>query len=503
MPEQEREPNWCLSALDKTQRSILGQAWLVHKKVPPPDTMEWMAKLIDSNYKIVRYWFHCRVNFEAINKAMAASPDTGVLMPGIDNWYELEYFTHPPGAPAYANSWPSFSRTPATTTYPRASSNKTLASTACTAKQRTKQTTKHNKPETSKERPKHFRDIQESSDDSISDDHLVSDAKGNSLERERGAPSAFKKRQAPSTVDELEASSMKNIHATSSHPARRTEGCGIGMRGMDIAEQEPPRKLSRYSSTNLKNIEVTVEIPPFQRRSSRRKKDATPADPPTRGMLLTSSSMMLEESATLLEDKTGTHHMLSDDPTTIATLLPANQPMDEAVHSGRQPLDKVEHTITLSVAKVNEAELSSSGNKGELSIKSNKAESSTKENKAESLTLTAVGPFKVSQRIDENSHGSALSTTRVTRRQGNRMVSTLKINPDESIVTKSLSFEPFASIKIKKRPKESGPADMPLPTDVLPDVGLVCERIILSAKTRRRRGLRKKTVRANSSGAMG
>lgn len=463
MPKQEREPNWCLSALDKTQCSILGQAWLVHKKVPPPDTMDWMAKLIDSHYKIVRYWFHCRVNFEAINKAMAASPDTGVLMPGIDNWYELEYFTHPLGAPAAAKAGPSSSRTPAIITNPHTSSSKTSSSTS-TARQRTNQTSKHNEPAASKGRPKLLRDTQESSDDGSTDDSSVSDAKGKSETRGRRSPCASKKRQAASAVDEPETSSTKHAHhATSCHLARRTQSHGVSMRGADTAEQEPPRKLSRYSTTNLKNVQVTVEIPLLQGRSSRHKRDATPVNPPIEGIPSTISSMMPEESPTntLLEEKIGTNQVSSDEPMTTATLSPANQPMDEVMHSVRQTSDEIDHTMTTSVAKISEAESSTNDNK---------AESSTNDNKAESSTSTAAGPSRVSQRIGEHSHGLAHSTTRVTRRQHNRMVPTRKNNPEESIITKSLSNELFASIKIKKKSKESGQADMPpLPTNVLPE----------------------------------
>ncbi|KAG0094018.1 hypothetical protein BGZ92_010030 [Podila epicladia] len=303
MPEQEREPNWCLSALDKTQRSILGQAWLVHKKVPPPDTIDWMAKLIDSHYKIVRYWFHCRVNFEAINKAMAASPDMGVLMPGIDNWYELEYFTHPPGAPAAAKARPISSRTPATTINPR-----TTSSSASIAKQQANQSNKHNEPATSKGRPRILRDTQESPDDGSSDDSSVSDATGIFETRRRRAPSVSKKRQASSAVDEPETSSTKHARrATSSHLAYRTQSHGVGMRGMHTAEQESPRKLSRYSTTNLKNIQVTVEIPLLQGRSSRHKRDAAPVNPSIECSLPLISSRMPEESTTntLLEENIG------------------------------------------------------------------------------------------------------------------------------------------------------------------------------------------------------
>ncbi|KAF9336239.1 hypothetical protein BG006_009297 [Podila minutissima] len=460
MPKQEREPNWCLSALDKTQCSILGQAWLVHKKVPPPDTMDWMAKLIDSHYKIVRYWFHCRVNFEAINKAMAASPDTGLLMPGVDNWYELEYFTHPLGAPAAAKARPSSSRTSATTTNPHTSSSKTSSYTSI-ARQRTNQTSKNNEPAASQGRPKLLRDTPESSDDGSTDDNSVSDK---SETRARQAPCASKKRQAASAVDEPETSSMKHArHATSSYLARRTQSHGVGMGGTDTAEQEPLRKLSRYSTTNLKNIQVTVEIPLLQGRSSRHKRDAIPVNPPAEGIPSTISSMMPEESPTntLLEEKIGTNQVPSDKPITAATLSPANQPMDEVMHSVRQTLDEIDHTMTTSVAKINETESSTNDNK---------AESSTYDNKAELSTSTAAGPSRVSQRIDEHSHGLAHSTTRVTRRQHNRMVSTRKNNPEESIITKSLSNEPFASIKIRKKSKESGQADIPpLPTNVLPD----------------------------------
>ncbi|KAG0342370.1 hypothetical protein BG000_005173 [Podila horticola] len=437
--KQEREPNWCLSALDKTQRSILGQAWLVHKKVPPPETMEWMAKLIDSHYKIVRYWFHCRVNFEAINKAMTASPDTGVLMPGIDNWYELEYFTHPPGAQASANAGPSSSRTP-TNPNPRASS-KTSLSTRIAKQWNSKQTTKHNKPATSKGQPEHLRAIQESSDDS-SYAIPFSDTKDKSVARRQGVPIASKKRQAPFTEDEPETYLTEHArHATSSHFARRTKGRGVSMKGTDTAEQELPRKLSRYSSTNLKNIQVTVEIPVLQRRLSRHKRDATLSDASTEG--IPSTFMMTDSSAISTREHT------SDQPPDVPTaaLSPANKLNDEVL-SGR-PSDEIEHRVTPSVAKVN------------------KAESSTKVNKAESSTSTAE-PSKISQRTDEHNLGSALSITRVTRRQGNMVTTPKKHNSDESIITKSLSNEPFASIKIRRKPKESGQADM-LPTNVLPE----------------------------------
>lgn len=439
MPEQEREPNWCLSALDKTQRSILGQAWLVHKKVPPPETMEWMAKLIDSHYKIVRYWFHCRVNFEAINKAMTASPDTGILMPGIDNWYELEYFTHPPGALASANTGPSSSRTP-TNPNPRASSKTSLS--ARIAKQwNSKQTTKHNKPATAKGQPEHLRAIQESSDDS-SYVIPVSDTKDKSVERRQGVLIASKKRQAPFTEDEPETYLTEHAHhATSSHFARRTKGRGVSMRGTDTAEQELPRKLSRYSSTNLKNIQVTVEIPVLQRRLSLYKRDATLSDASTEG--IPSTFMTTDSSA--INTREHTSNQPSDVPTTA--LSRANKLNDEVL-SGR-PSDEIEHRVTPSVAKVN------------------KAESSTKVNKAESSTSTAE-PSKISQRIDEHNLGSALSITRVTRRQGSMVTTPKKHNSDESIITKSLSNEPYASIKIRRKPKESGQADM-LPTNVLPE----------------------------------
>ncbi|KAF9369624.1 hypothetical protein CPB97_003439 [Podila verticillata] len=203
----EQEPIWCLSTLDKTQRSILGQAWLVHKSVPPPDTMEWMAKLIDSDYKIVRYWFHCHVNFEGINKAMQANPDAGVLMPGIDNWYELEYITHPPTSPALAKAGSSSLRVRSTAASQCKSSRKAM-STSITGQQ-TKQTTKLNKPVTSKRRASHFRAPKESSDDMSSDNNPDLDPKDKSVVRGRGTPSAPKKRHFLSAVDQCETQSRK------------------------------------------------------------------------------------------------------------------------------------------------------------------------------------------------------------------------------------------------------------------------------------------------------
>ncbi|KAF9385724.1 hypothetical protein CPB97_004541 [Podila verticillata] len=437
MPDQVQEPIWCLSTLDKTQRSILGQAWLVHKRVPPPDTMEWMAELIDSHYKIVRYWFHCRVNFEAINKAMQANPDVGVLMPGIDNWYELEYFTHPPAS----------------------SSKKPMSSSA--TDQRAKQTTKHSKSATSKGRANRLKAAQESSDDNSSEDSPEPDPKDNSVVRRRDAPSTSKKRHATSVVDESETASTKHARlAISAHSALRTTGRDIDMRDTDTVDHEPTKKLSRYSSTNLKNIQVTVEIPIFQRRSSRQKKDTTPpADlsPAAR----VPSTIVSEKSAasTLMLDESANQVLPVE--STAATLSPVNQLMGEIVYDDRQRSSKDEHAVPPNATKLNDTE---------TRTKVNMARSSSKDNEAQSSTSTAAALSKVSQRIDEQSHGSFFPSPRATRRLARSKVSTLKTNSDESFITKSLSNEPFASIKIMKRPKESRQSDLPLlPANVLPE----------------------------------
>jgi len=229
--------------------------------------MEWMAELIDSHYKIVRYWFHCRVNFEAINKAMQAKPNVGVLMPGIDNWYELEYFTHPLSSPAHANARPSSVRAQSTTASQRASCNRKALSTGIT-KQQTKQTIQLSKPVTSKGRASYVRATQESSDDNLSDNNSAHpDPRGKSVVRGQCAPSASKKRHSPSSVDQCETPFRKHIRlATPALYVHRTMGLDVDMRDMDTVDREPLQKLSRYSSTHLKNIQVTVEIPVFQRR---------------------------------------------------------------------------------------------------------------------------------------------------------------------------------------------------------------------------------------------
>ncbi|KAF8935990.1 hypothetical protein BGZ52_000015 [Haplosporangium bisporale] len=435
--DQVQEPIWCLSTLDKTQRSILGQAWLVHKRVPPPDTMEWMAELIDSHYKIVRYWFHCRVNFEAINKAMQENPDVGLLMPGIDNWYELEYFTHPP-----------------------ASSSKKPKSSSAT-EQRAKQTTKHNKSAASKGRANHLKAAQESSDDNSSEDSPEPDPNDKSVVRRQGAPNASKKRHAPSVVDESETASTKHARlAISAHSAVTTMGRDVDMRDTDTVDHEPTKKLSRYSSTNLKNIQVTVEIPVFQRRSSRQKKDATPASDPSKIESVPStvfsessaaSTLMLEESA----------NQVLPVKLTAAALSSVNQPMGETVYDDRQCSSEDEHAVPPNATMFNYTE---------TRTKVNKARPLTKENEAQSSTSTAAAPSKVSQKIDEHSHGSLFPSPRATRRFARSKVSTLKTNSDDSVITKSLSNEPFASIEIMKIPKESRQSDLlPLPTNVLPE----------------------------------
>ncbi|KAG0339456.1 hypothetical protein BG004_006817, partial [Podila humilis] len=85
--------NWCLSSLNPKQIQILGQAWMVYQGVPPTLTLEWIAKLIDCEYEIVRYWFHCRQNFDEIDNVMAESSDTVVSLPDANHWHELYDFS--------------------------------------------------------------------------------------------------------------------------------------------------------------------------------------------------------------------------------------------------------------------------------------------------------------------------------------------------------------------------------------------------------------------------
>lgn len=326
----------------------------------------------------------------------------------------------------------------------------------------------HSKLATSKGRTSHPKAAQEPSDDSSSEDSPDPDPKGKSAVRKQDTPSASKRRHPSSIVDESETPSTKHARlATSAQSARRTMGCDIDMRDTDTVDHEPPKKLSRYSSTNLKNIQVTVEIPVFQRGSSRQKKDAIPITDPSTTESVPSTIVSKHSAASTLMLEESAIRVLPVEPTATA-LSSAKQPMGEIVYDDRQRVSEDEHAVPPNATKFNNTE------------------TRTKDNEAQSSTSTAAAPSKVSQRIDEQSHGSLFSSPRATRRLTRAKVSTPKTNSDTSIFTKSHSNEPFASIKIMKRPKESRQSDLPpLTTNVLPEpVPLSVASSVLSAQER-------------------
>ncbi|KAG0352576.1 hypothetical protein BGZ54_002683, partial [Gamsiella multidivaricata] len=78
------------TAITPDQRMALVNAWMVYGGIPDFGTLRFISRLARLDEKLVRYWFHCRANYDGIMHVLASAPATGIDLPGIESYHQLE-----------------------------------------------------------------------------------------------------------------------------------------------------------------------------------------------------------------------------------------------------------------------------------------------------------------------------------------------------------------------------------------------------------------------------
>lgn len=69
---------------------------MVYHGIPDYPTLRFIARLTELDLKVVRYWFHCRANYDGIMHSANTAPGEGngtIRMPSIENYRELDKFS--------------------------------------------------------------------------------------------------------------------------------------------------------------------------------------------------------------------------------------------------------------------------------------------------------------------------------------------------------------------------------------------------------------------------
>ncbi|KAF9898412.1 hypothetical protein BX616_004063, partial [Lobosporangium transversale] len=80
-------------AITPEKSEALIYAWVVFNGLPDFSTLQHIADKAGLQFEVVRYWFHCRLNLEGIQYALANTQAQSLHMPALDEYYKLEEFS--------------------------------------------------------------------------------------------------------------------------------------------------------------------------------------------------------------------------------------------------------------------------------------------------------------------------------------------------------------------------------------------------------------------------
>ncbi|KAF9571042.1 hypothetical protein EC968_001076 [Mortierella alpina] len=96
-----------IDSITQDRAAVLAQAWLDCEAIPPKAGLMRIAQQTSLDFRVVRYWFYCRSNYEGIVRAFdALGPKQKLEFPTLDEYYLFDRFTDDPDAPDATHQTP-------------------------------------------------------------------------------------------------------------------------------------------------------------------------------------------------------------------------------------------------------------------------------------------------------------------------------------------------------------------------------------------------------------